>query len=197
MKRSIICIICITIALMIAGCNEETLTFAEPTLEVSKKGEISQTIVENFDKTYYDIQELQNYMNAAINECNASLGDKGEVSLKDVHVEDGKVFATIDFDSMEAIESFNGEKYFYGSVNDAYDAGYSLDISMKSVSDGSVIGKTEVMEMKKKHILIVPDSGIIKTGYKILYVSAAGEAIDDKTVRVSSDADGLVYIVMK
>lgn len=197
MKKSVICFICMILMLIIIGCGKETVTFAEPTLEVSKKGEFSQTIVENFDKEYYDIEELKNYINSEIKDCNNILGERGNVSLKDLHLEDGKIFATLVFDTMDSIETFNGGSYYYGSVNDAYDSGYSLDVNLKSVIDGSIIGKNEIMDMKKKHILIVPDSGIIKTYYKILYVSAAVETIDDKTVRVSSDSDGLAYIVMK
>ena len=188
--------LCIACALMFCACKEESITFAEPTIEVSKKGAISQTIVESFDKEYYNVNELRSEIESAISDFESN-GHKDEVKLTDVHTNEGKVFVSFSFASSEVDSAFQDDEIYYGTINDAYDNGYSLDVTLKSVNDDTKIGKAEIMDMKKNHILIVSSHGIVKTEYKIQYVSANVEVIDEKTVRISSDSDGLAYIVMK
>lgn len=197
MSKFVAFLICLIVALTLLGCDEEDITFDEPAIEVYKNGKISQTIVENFDKPYYDIEELKQYIESHVDECNALLGDEGQIVLKDVYSVNNNVFAIMEYENINAIKTFTEEEYFYGTVNEAYDAGYTMDVSLKSLSDGEIIGKPEIMDMKKNHIFIIPDSGIVHTSYKILYVSAGIEFVDDKTVRVAGDADGLAYIVTK
>jgi len=196
-NRSTAIVLCILSLIFMVGCKEEALVFAEPTIDVSKKGEISQTIVESFDKSYYSVDELKAEFENAISDFENSGKNAGEVELTDIHLENGKVFVSLHFSSYEADRDFQGDDIYYGTVNDAYDAGYTLDVTLKSIGDGNMIGKNELMGMKDNHILILPTSGIVNTAYKIQYVSANVEMIDEKSVRVSSDSDGLAYIVMK
>lgn len=197
MKKNVIFVTFLVWVSTLCACAEKNVTFEEPAITVNKKGEISQTIVESFDKDYYSTSELQTEFEKAIADYDRSIEKNGEVVLREVRQQDGKVFVTLDFSSYKAANSFQGQDIFYGLINEAYDYGYSLDVSLKSVDDGSIIEKNELMNMSKNHIFVVSDSGIVKTDYKIKYISADVEYIDEKTVRISSDSDGLAYIVMK
>ena len=182
--------------IMLSSCGSEKIVFNEPTVKVSKKGAISQTIVEKFDKDYYDADELKDEFNSAIDDFKKE-SNEGEITLSDLYTDNGEVFVSLEYSSSEAAKAFNNEDIFYGTVNDAYDNGYTLDVNLKGVEDGTLIGKSELMEMDKNHIFIVSSAGIVYTPYKVMFVSAGVEVLGDKEVRVSSDSDGLAYIVMK
>lgn len=196
MKKCCICLAVNLILCMLMGCGTEEVVIAEPAFEISKKGVISQTMVESFDKDYYSVDELRSEFEGAISEFNGSnQGD--EAHLEELHAENGKVYVNLRYDSSVAAGSFLNEVIFYGTVNDAYDMGHMLDVSLKSVSDGTVISKAELMDMKKNHIFICQESGLVLLETKILYVSANVEVTGDKSARISSDSDGLAYIVTK
>jgi len=197
MRKLLAIILCCIFILSLCSCKEEQITFDEPSVRVSKNGIITQTIVERFDKSYYNANELQSEIEKAINDYCLNGGGKDDVSLSDVHTDNGNVFVTLVFSSYEADKKFQGEDVFFGTVNEAYDNGYSLDISLLSVEDGSVIGKSELMELKKNHILILSTPGLVNTYNKIVYVSPNVEVIDEKNVRILSDSSGLAYIVTK
>lgn len=196
MKKLSSLIICMSMTLLLCACAKKTPEIAESTLTIQKDGTIAQTIVESFDKDYYSVDELREEYDTALAEYSAK-GNKSGATLTDIHTEDGKIFVSLEYESAKADEEFSGAETFFGTVNDAYDAGYTLEVTLKSVSDGDKIGKSELMDMKKAHILIMSESGIVKTYSKIQYVSANAEVLSDKSVRISSDSDGLAYIVMK
>lgn len=195
MKKCIFICSIIFILCTFVGCGSAEVVIAEPAFEINKKGEIVQTMVESFEKEYYSVDELKAELETALSDVSNKTDES--IELQNIYAENGKVFVKISYDTSSLAKSFLDEDIYFGTVNDAYDAGYLLDVNLKSVSDGLIIGKNELMGMKKNHIFICPESGMVYLDYKILYASANVEVIDDKSARVSSDSDGLAYIVTK
>lgn len=198
MFKRLLCIFCILImtsSLCACGAAAEE-EIDESTLVIGKKGTITETIVDGFDKDYYDVNELKNEFDEAVSEYN---GGKGEdcVKLTNIICENGQVHASLDFASFDDYEAFQNEEIFLGTISEAYDAGYSMDVTLKGVSEGDKIGKNELMNNKENRILIISEPVLIKTYSKILYVSANVEVINDKMARISSESDGLAYLILK
>lgn len=196
MKKCIGLIILCVMVTLLSGCGQTNVIIAEPAIVSSRDGSITQTIVESFDKDYYDINELIDTYNSAFNEYESAHSNQ-MITLTDAHTENGKVFVTIKYSSYICARDFGGADVFYGIVNDAYDAGYDFDINLMNVLNGEVIGKAEMMDIKNNHLLIVSEPGLVCTDFKILYVSPNVEVLSEKKVRVSSDSGGFAYIVMK
>ncbi len=196
MKRVLLTFFISLLLLMLAGCSGGEEKFDETTISVEKRGKVSERIVESFDKDYYDVEELKAEYVQSVSDYNESIGGD-EIKLKKLELKDSKVYVDIDFTGPSDYESFVGEKLFVGTINDAYDNGYSMDVTLKGVEDGDKIGKVRIMGMSDKDIIILSEHVRIRTFKDIAYVSANVDVINNREARVLSESDGLAYLILK
>lgn len=200
MKKSVlslVLIICI-IAGCLVGCKDKASneSYDETTINVDKNGKITETIVDSFDKEYYNIDELRNAFNAEIDQYNAIVG-RSAAELKDIKTENNNVYVSVSFEDMKAYKAIQNKEFFFGTIKEAYEAGYRFDITMKGVENGDRIEKVQIMGMSDKHIVIFNEVARISTYRPIIYVSANVDVLKDKTARSSSESgSGLCYIVL-
>jgi len=196
LKRFLLLISTLLITMMFAGCGQGKEEFPESTLIFSKKGEVTNVIVESFTKDYYDVNGLTTFFNEKINEFKSS-GDKGSITLTDLEVKDGLAKATLDFDSAGTYQDFYNTELFYGTVNDAYDAGYTLNITLKEINGKETISKNEIMEMPKAKIIVLGEHMTVVSKRNIKYASANVEVVNKNKIRISSDSAGLAYLILE
>ncbi len=196
LKRVLLTFFISLLLLMLAGCSGGEEKFDETTISVEKRGKVSERIVESFDKDYYDVEELKAEYVQSVSDYNESIGGD-EIKLKKLELKDSKVYVDIDFTGPSDYESFVGEKLFVGTINDAYDNGYSMDVTLKGVEDGDKIGKVRIMGMSDKDIIILSEHVRIRTFKDIAYVSANVDVINNREARVLSESDGLAYLILK
>ncbi len=195
MKTKIV-LLCISVAILLGGCLEKENDYAETTLKLQKRGHVSESIVENFDKDYYNLEELKGEFTQMIGAYNDSIGSE-EIKLKKIELKDSLVYVDIDFNGPSDYESFVGEKLFVGTIGDAYDNGYTMDVVLKGTEKGDKIEKIQIMGMPERTVIILSEHVRVKTFKDIAYVSANVDLIDSDEARVLSESDGLAYIVLK
>lgn len=196
-KYSILLFSILIIGCFLAGCKKtDSVSYDETTINIDKKGKVSETIVETFDKDYYDVDELKAEFTSVIDDYNESKGSN-LVRLKDVKLDDSKVYVSIDFSSVDDYKELLNEDLYFGTINDAYDDGYKMDVTMKGIQNGDKIGKVEIMGMKDRQIVIVGEHVKIKVNEPIAYVSANVEVLSDKEARVLSESSGLAYLILE
>lgn len=196
MKKHLLVIISLLITMVLSGCGKNSDDYSESTLVFAKNGAVTDVIVESFAETYYDEAGLNTFFNEKINEFMTS-SDKGTVSLTSIKVEGGVAKATLEFNKAEAYQQFYNSDCFYGTINDAYDAGYGLNVTLKAINGTDTIKKEDIMAMPKSKIIIVGEHRNIVTKEKIKYASANVEVLSNKNVRISSDASGLAYLILE
>ena len=184
-------------AVFLAGCSDSADGITETTLIVARDGGVSEAIIEDFDKDYYLRSDLESFIDQRINEFNASGSEGKKVSLDRLTVENRKALAVVDFDSIETYADFSGNEAFFGTISEAYDAGYSFDVTLKSTTESETIGKEEIMEMDDKHILVISEPISVRSSRRILYASANVDVKDTNNVSVSSESVGLAYMILK
>lgn len=195
MKKKIftICISCFLV--LLCACAGNPADAEETTITVSKKGRVFERIVESFGKDYYNIEELKGEFSRSVSDYNNSIGDE-EISLKNIELKESKVYVDLDFKGPSDYEKFVGETLFIGTISDAYDEGYRMDVTLKGVKSGDKIGKVQIMGMKDKNIVILSEHVRVRTFDDIAYVSANVDVIDDREARVLSESDGLAYLIL-
>lgn len=197
MKSNILKILILSFVLFaLSGCGKGADDYAETTITVEKKGKVSETIVERFDKDYYNIDELKEEFVNSVKNYNESIGSE-EIKLGDIELKDSQVFVDIDFTGPSDYESFTGESLFVGTIHDAYDNGYTMDVILKGVDKGDRIEKAQIMGMSDRTIVILSEHARIKTFADIDYVSANVDVIKDRQARVSNESYGLAYLILK
>lgn len=179
----------------IVNDNSEEDVYEETTISIDKKGRITEQIVEPFNKDYYDVAELENEFVKLIDEINHNAQDS-KANLKSIKQENGNVYVSLYFSTPKAYELLQDKQLFTGTVREASDNGYNMDVNLKSVKNGNVIGKVELMGMLDKHIVILDETVRVKLYRPIEYVSANVDIINENEIRVLSEAGGLAYIVL-
>lgn len=186
-------IVCMTVGL--AGCGEGDSAVTVTTIEVKKDGSVVHTIVEDFAESYYDMQELGNMIQTACDSYNASTGD-GTVTVEETAETEGVLRVVMKYKDAAAYAGFNKLALFAGTVKDAYNAGYDLDVTLYSLQDESdTIGKEEILGMGEEHIVILREAVDVRVWNKVLY--ASGDVLgtgDSRTVMVG-DSTALTYII--
>ena len=196
MNKKTVLIFIFVAVLALSGCSEAEEDFDETTISVSKRGKVSERIVESFNKDYYDLAELEDEFTRSVMEYNAAMGSE-EIRVKSIELKDSQVYVDVDFNGPSDYESFVGENLFVGTVSDAYDNGYSMDVTLKAVDSQDKIGKVQIMGMNDNTIIILSEHVRLKAFKDIAYVSANVDVINSKEVRVLSESDGLAYLILK
>lgn len=177
------------------GCSEKTEDINESSVVISKKGEITNVIVESFGEDYYSEDGLKTFFTEKIREYDSNPGDETGVSLESLVVEEGIAKATLSFSDYKAYSGFYNTDFFYGTVNDAYDSGYIMDTTLKAPRSSETITKADIMKNPDRTIIILSEPILVSSPKKIIYASANVEIIDEKHVRISSDSTGLAYLL--
>ena len=195
MRKRII-VIMTAVLVCLSACAEAEGDYAESTIVVAKKGRISERIIENFDKDYYNLDELKSEFESLVSQYNENIGGE-EIRLKKVELNGTLLTVDLDFTGPSDYENFTGERLFVGTVKDAYDNGYTMDVTLKGVENGDKIEKVQIMGLSDKSIVILSEHVRVRTFDDIAYVSANVEVVGDNEARVLSESDGLAYIILK
>lgn len=202
-------------ALLLGGCGKnETSNSAETiqagkissaVIELQKDGSVVETITEEFTKNYYSEENLKNMLLSEVADYNNG-SENGNLSVERFENKDGKLMVQLKYPSTDAYTDYNTNQYndstiFCGTVAEAYDAGYSFDISMTDSKGEETIGKEELLGMGENRMLITKVPVRVKLPGKIMY---AGENIivESRNQAImqadeNGDALGTYYIVFK
>ena len=182
------------LSVILCGCAKKSSVFEEPTIEICSDGSILRTMVESFDKPYYDVEELKTEYERALSDYNSG-SNPGKVSLNDIHALDKEVFISLEYENCEAGSAFDGCELFWGSVQNASAGGYFEDTTLKGVKDAQLVEGFDAAKLNDKNVFVTDESGIVIFPKNVIYVSANVEVLSDKEVRISSDSSGLAVIV--
>ena len=196
---------CIGMSMLLGACGAK-LDVQENTIALQRNGKILEAAVESFDQSYYDQEELDTYVQNAVDDYTAEHGKKS-VSVTDSKVEEKKAYLTLQYENAETFSDFTGIECFSGSIVEAQSAGYDFDLDFYPVTDGktdtkAVKGSTLLDDDDLKVLIVKENSDLIVPG-KIAYVSTEGtEVTSEKQVNVTqkeqdTDEAVLVYVLYK
>ncbi len=204
-KRMAALCCCIGMSMLLGACGTK-LDVQENTIALQRNGKILEAAVESFDQSYYDQEELNTYVQNAVDDYTTEHGKKS-VSVTDSKVEEKKAYLTLEYENAETFSDFTGIECFSGSIVEAQSAGYDFDLDFYPVTDGkadtkTVKGSTLLDDDDLKVLIVKENSDLIVPG-KIAYVSTEGtEVTSEKQVNVTqkeqdTDEAVLVYVLYK
>lgn len=188
-------------ALLFVGCGKggvpnDVGTEGSPAaeIEIMKDGSIVETITEDFSKEYYDEESLKSMVLAEVAEFNKNSGD-GVIAIDKFENKKGSLTIRMKYPSAEVYTAYNTDSYndgtvFFGTVEQAYNSGYSLDVSLTSVKGEETIGKEELLSMGERGILIVNTPMQVKLPGRVLYVGEHVTAVGKNQVQMQADENG-------
>ncbi len=195
-------------AFMLMGCKEQETVYVpvtSNTVEAAKDGRLIAYIVEDFDKDYYDINELAEMVAAeadAYNRNNASpFAEAGQSPVqveKVMMAEDGsaKAVVALSFRDAAVYRDYMGTELFYGTVSQAMQAGYDLEGRLFDVKKGTELAKDKLEKNADRMVLIIREQVMIRTEGKVLSLSSNAVLTEQGYVDATAD-EGTKYIIIK
>ena len=139
-KRMVALSCCIGMCMLMAACGTK-LDVQENTIALQRNGKILEAAVETFDQSYYKEDELNSYIQNAVDDYTAEHGKKS-VSVTESKVEEKKAYLTLQYENAETFQDFSGIECFSGSIVEAQSAGYDFEQDFYPVTDGKADKKT-------------------------------------------------------
>ncbi|MBO4902680.1 MAG: hypothetical protein J5518_07795 [Lachnospiraceae bacterium] len=195
MKNKLLPVILLAL-LFLSGCGAAAdLEDTESTIYIREDGSIESLIVEPFPEDVYDASELPDM----IREMTETYNDEhtGTVKLISSRVTDGQAFVKLTYESAEDYAAFNRTDFFYGTVAEGIEKGYTKKTTLKNAYGSNIVSGAAIADMSSYHMVVVREPVQVRTYEAILYLSPNLELIDEKTARVSSETDSDAILILK
>ncbi len=165
--------------------------FDTTTIVFESNGELVLHIVDEFDESLYNYEELKALNEAEVNVYN-SYG-KGKVTIEDSSLKEGTVSISMRYDSDDAYFDTNNVILFYGSVDDARNAGYNLTGKVTGTGGEGTLEQSIWDGMSSQRVVVVSENIDVKLPGKILY---AGEGVTlTGAKKATVEGEGLHYVI--
>lgn len=158
MKKTVLFIIVLLSFLALVGCSKEEIFISTDdvntnTILVKRDGSIYAAIVEDFNKSYYDLSELNEFISAEVNKYNGNLGSN-EVVIEELELKNGRAILILRYSKMEHYSSFNEVPAAYYSAS-TQDVALELPDQYVNAKKNSVVDKETAMKNVKNKVLVL------------------------------------------
>ena len=190
MKRVLICMISIISILLMAGCSKEEIfitadDITNDTMLVKRNGSLFVAIVEEFDKNYYSLDELNGFVSKEVNAYNNKVGGQ-EVTIEELELRNGKAVMILGYTKMEHYSAFNSmpAAYFSSGTENV-----ALELPTKYVDTrkNSVVSKDTAMKSGKNQVLVLYEPFEIIIEGDIRFYSENTTFVEENKVRSNSE----------
>lgn len=186
-------------AVFLAGCGEAKVpdVIQAPTVAVAKEGTVEVWLLGDFDKNYYSVSELSDMALEEAGRFNAAKQKDSAVQVKKVEaVSDVRVMVSYGFDSCASCEEFLEGQLFFGTVGEAMEKGFSMDVILRGVSDGALFTETQLQQAKDKYLIITDMKANIYCPRAVTHIS--NDAVENQDGSINpSMVEGPMYILLK
>lgn len=192
MKKHIVStIVLVCFGVILSGCSKDKIDsltkmeVTENTVMLMKDGAMQSSIVEDFDKDYYDKAELETFINDTITEYEKVNGED-TVKLESLKVSNQKATATFSFKTVNDFNSFEDKESNVLTKEEALTDERVME-SLTSVDSSEEVATAEALTDKKQTIYVIVATGEdVRVEGNILYYGN-GELKDTNTVKTGSE----------
>ncbi len=160
------------------------------TLVVNDEGTIQSALVETFNKDYYDLDELEEFVKDDLD----SFNDKNDtkIAFVEAKVNEDKVVIVFDYKDIEEYSAYNEVKAFVLDAEEA-NGDERVPSDLKVYDEDGVVPKDRVYENEKLVTVVVDaDTELIVNG-KIKYYSGCEVTAENKVVAKAGERAVVVF----
>ncbi len=205
MKEKVCMLAMIILFISLTGCSKEAnlitvekgtdKVFANKDIErntilVKEGGELQVAIVEDFDKDYYDFEELKGFINEEIDNYNSENGAKS-IIFEVAEIRGNKIIVVQTYSDIEHYLAYNNIEGGLMNVTSAREDSESLPEVFYN-SKGKDISRDEALKKDKYMIMKIKENTDVVVDGKIMYYHNA-KFIDSSTLE-ANDEEGTVFI---
>ena len=198
MKKLVFSTIILLCILGIAGCSGRTKSIdikdvSANTMLAKSNGEIMVASIEDFDKPYYNLSDLQSFVNQQVSDYNKKAG-ADKIKVNNIKIIKKKAVLLLTYSGMDQYTAFNKvtAAYFNGGVKDNP---LKLPTTLVNAKDKSLTSTQEVIKDETYKVLVLNEPYTIYVDGKVKYYSENATLIDNNEVQGATD--GMTIVVFK
>lgn len=196
MKKVILYTMVLLSFLTLVGCSKEeifinTEEITTNTMLLKGDGSIYTAIVEDFDKNYYSLSELNEFITAEVNKYNQKVGSN-EVTIEGLELKNDKAVLVLEYSKMEHYSAFNNMPAAFFSA-DTQNVALELPQQYVNAKKDTVVDKNTAMKNGKNKVLVLYEPYVIMVEGDIKFYSNNLTLVESNKVK-SSNEDMAVVI---
>ncbi len=196
MKKFLLSLIVLVMIAIMASCSKEELilTFediSENTILVKSDGLIQAAIVEEFDKDYYSLSELTEFIKKEVNAYNQEVGQE-EVVIDDVLLKGGKAVVILSYSGMAHYSGFNNVRAAYFR-SDIEKIPLQLPEKVVNIKKDELVSFDSALDGKNQVLVLYEPYEVIVEGDIKYYSENATIEGDNKARSMGNDPTVIIY----
>ncbi len=198
MKKLVLCTTMLLVMFLIAGCTKEDLTITSEeittdTFLAKSNGVLQVATIEDFDKDYYNLKELNEFIAQEIDLYNEKAGEK-KIAVDDVLEREDKAIMILTYSGMEPYANFNEvtAAYFTGGLGDV---ALDLPTTLITAKNDSLASTHEILQNTKYKILVLNEPYKIIVDGDVKYYSENATILDENMIQGAEE--GMTVFVFK
>lgn len=190
MKKYILSMVLLLLLLGLSGCTKKVVHLSADdeitvnTLLMKRDGTLQVAIVENFNKQYYNLNELNEFVSKEIKTYSDSVGS-GKVTIEDLSVKKNNAVMLLNYAGMEHYSNFNrvAAAYFSTSTENV-----SLDLPTTYMNtNGTIVDKETAFKNGKYRVLVVYEPYEVIVDGDVKFVSKNTTILSNNKVKTKED----------
>lgn len=194
--------------LALAGCGEAPAQepISTSTIVLAADGSFTQCRVEDFDREYYQLSELDSMIRQEVQDyVSGAPGGSQAVAVEQVDALEenrDRVMVSLHFADSRVYEDYAVQvdqqpcRLFYGTVKEAIAEGYDLAGALQDVRKGMAVTAEQLEKIGDKRVLVFEEALQIRCPSKVLYISGNVRLTEAGYVD-GTEGEGLKYVVIK
>lgn len=180
----------------LAGCKKGNVSIKTSGIEantmlIKSDGAVQVATIEEFNESYYDLEELKVYINNNLTEFNQSVGNETAVVLASLDKKNENAIMVLEYANMEYYAKFNEtEAKLLTAVTDS-DVEELPDTLLSAQEEGTILGSELASLEDVKVVILKEEINLIVSG-KIKYYSN-GTLVDKNEIQTSAEGTVVVY----
>ncbi|NLJ97467.1 MAG: hypothetical protein GX321_09985 [Clostridiales bacterium] len=190
MKKVILITIVMISFFTFTGCKKEEIfintdDITTNTILIKRDGSIYATIVEDFDKSYYNLTELNEFVAEEVNAYNQKIGST-EVTIEELELKNSKAILLLKYSKMAHYSAFNDVPAAYYSAS-TENVALELPNQYVNAKRDTVVDKSTAMKNGKNKVLVLYEPYEIIVEGDIKFYSSNATLLENNIVKSNSD----------
>ncbi|CRZ35054.1 hypothetical protein DFR55_11118 [Herbinix hemicellulosilytica] len=196
MKKVLLYLFILLSFVLMNGCKKEEIFLSVDditanTFLLKRDGSLYVAIIEDFDKNYYNLSELNEFVAKEVNAYNEKAGGK-EINIEKLELKNGRVVMILGYSKMAHYSAFNNMPAAYFGA-DTKDVALELPSQYLDAKKNEVVDKDTALKNGKNKVLVLYEPYEIIVEGDIKYYSENATLVDKNRIR-SADENMTVVI---
>lgn len=163
MKRFVLCTILAFTFILLAGCKRKEIKLKTEdvsvnTVVVKKDGTVQAAMVEEFNKDYYSLDELNDFITKAINNFNNSVGSETAITIDSLEKNKEDAVLILTYQDLDTYAAFNKVEAVTMEVDALQGANLKLPDVFVKEDDGAYVKQDVALNNGKYKIVMIQDN---------------------------------------